>query len=83
MARYHVFSATHKYFGEAYEGTWLKEIEVEDHQVLKAEFPNFQAAKVCADKLHEVCDIGWIVYNAFSERAMYDTRTEQGESVNS
>lgn len=83
MARYHVFSATHKYFGEAYEGTWLKEVTLNGHQVLNAEFPNFEAAKECADKLHEVCDIGWIVYNAFSERPMYDTRTEQGESVNS
>ena len=82
MARYHVFSATHRYYGEAYEGTWLKEITLNGHQVTSAEFKDFESAKECADKLHEVCDIGWIVYNAFSERAMYDTRTEHGESVN-
>lgn len=82
MARYHVFSATHRYYGEAYEGTWLKEITLNGHQVTSAEFKDFESAKECADKLHEVCDIGWIVYNAFSERAMYDTRTKQGESVN-
>jgi len=76
-----VFSAAHKYYGEAYEGTWLKEIALNGHQVTSAEFRDFESAKECADKLHEVCDTGWIVYNAFSERAMYDTRTEHGESV--
>ncbi|QZE57166.1 hypothetical protein MPK67_gp293 [Erwinia phage pEa_SNUABM_32] len=81
MARYHVFSAAHKYYGEAYEGTWLKEIALNGHQVTSAEFRDFESAKECADKLHEVCGTGWIVYNAFSERAMYDTRTEHGESV--
>lgn len=81
MARYHVFSASHKYYGEAYEGTWLKEIALNGHQVTSAEFRDFESAKECADKLHEVCGTGWIVYNAFSERAMYDTRTEHGESV--
>ena len=82
MARYHVFSANHKYYGEAYEGTWLKEIVLDGHQIQKAEFSSFDAAKDCADKLHEVCAVGWIVYNAFSERAMYDTRATSGESVN-
>ncbi|QZE56491.1 hypothetical protein pEaSNUABM40_00296 [Erwinia phage pEa_SNUABM_40] len=82
MARYHVFSATHKYYGEAYQGTWLKEIALNGQQVSEAEFKDFETAKECADKLHQVCDIGWIVYNAFSERAMYDTRTESQESVN-
>lgn len=82
MARYHVFSALHTYYGEAYEGTWLKEIALNGHQVSQAEFTDFESAKECAKKLHEVCETGWIVYNAFSERAMYDTRTEQGESVN-
>lgn len=82
MARYHVFSATHRYFGEAYEGTFLKEIVLDGKQVASAEFTDFNSAKECADKLHEVCDTGWIVYNAFSERAMYETRTNADESVN-
>lgn len=83
MARYHVFSAANRYFGEAYEGTWLKEIALNGQQVLRAEFTSFDTAQECADKLHDVCDKGWIVYNAFSERPMYDTRTDKGESVNS
>ncbi len=77
MARYHVFSALHNYYGEAYTGKYLKEIELEVPQVMSAEFPDFERARICADKLHEVCDSGWIVYNAFSERAMYDTRVAQ------
>lgn len=81
MARYHVFSATHKYFGEAYRGTYMKQILVRDEAHEQAEFRDFESAKECADKLHEVCDIGWVVYNAFSEVAMYDTRTHADESV--
>lgn len=81
MARYHVFSAESKYYGEAYEGTHLKAIDL-GASMTEAEFKDFESAKDCADKLHQVCDIGWIVYNAFSEMAMYDSRTSQGESVN-
>lgn len=79
MARYHVFSALHKYYGNAYEGKWLKEI---NQPIPKAEFSNFEAAKSCADELHKICDSGWIVYNAFSELPMYDSRTEQSKTVN-
>ncbi|QYW04622.1 hypothetical protein pEaSNUABM14_00297 [Erwinia phage pEa_SNUABM_14] len=81
MARYHVFSAESKYYGEAYEGTHLKAIDL-GYPVTHAEFKNFESAKECADKLHEVCDMGWIVYNAFSEVPVYDSRTIEGESVN-
>lgn len=81
MARYHVFSATHQYYGEAYAGTYLKDIDM-GVTLNQAEFKDFASAKTCADKLHEVCDIGWIVYNAFSEMRMYDTRTSTDESVN-